>query len=379
MTINRLSFCKTLPLLGAAFFFTNCNTMTTGSSGNVSAQPFGKTKNGETVTLYKLVNPRGAEVSIIDLGGTVVSLKVPDKSGKLGDVVLGFDTISDYEAKSPYFGCITGRYANRIAKGKFTLDGKEYNLAINNAPNHLHGGKEGFNKKMWKGEIGSGASVKFTRTSPDGEEGYPGALTTEVTYTWTDENALKIDYKATTDKKTVLNLTNHSYFNLGGAGNGNILDHEVTLFASNYTPTDATMIPTGEIASVKGTALDFTTPHTIGARINENFEPLVLGKGYDHNYIIDGSGLRRAAKVRDPKTGRTLEVFTDEPAVQLYTGNFLDGTTVGKSGKKYPHRGAFCLETQHYPDSPNKPSFPSTELDEGDRSTQTCIYKFGVE
>jgi aldose 1-epimerase len=351
------------------------------SSGTVSPLPFGKTSSGQPVTIYKLVNPKGAEVEIMDLGATIVSLKVPDKDGKLGDVVLGFDNVADYQSKSPYFGCATGRYANRIANGKFTLEGKEYKLAINNGPNSLHGGKVGFDKKIWQKVAGGngGASVTFQMVSPDGEEGYPGALTTQITYTWTDANELKIDYKATTDKTTVLNLTNHSYFNLGGAGNGNILDHELTLFCSNYTPTDDTAIPTGEIKKVAGTPMDFTSPHTIGARINDEYKSLKQGKGYDHNFIIDGSGLRKAAVVRDPKSGRTMTVKTTEPAVQLYTANFMDGATKGKGGKVYAHRGAFCLETQHYPDSPNKPSFPSTVLKPGDAYESTTIYAFGVE
>ena len=366
--------------IGSALTLTQCATMTTGSSGTVSATPFGKTSKGEVVTLYKLVNPKGAEVEIMDLGATVVSLKVPDKTGTVGDVVLGFNNVADYEKKSPYFGCVAGRYANRIAKGKFSLDGKEYSLAINNAPNTLHGGKVGFDKKLWKRIAGGNgrASVSFEMTSPDGDEGYPGALHTVVTYTWTDANELKIDYKATTDKATVLNLTNHSYFNLAGAGNGTILKHELTLNCDSFTPTDDTLIPTGEIRNVAGTPLDFTTPHVIGDRINDTYKAMVQGKGYDHNFIINGKGLRQAARVVEPNSGRTLDVLTTEPAVQLYTGNFLDGTIVGKANKVYPHRGGFCLETQHYPDSPNHPSFPSTVLKPGDTYTQTTIYKFGV-
>lgn len=353
--------------------------MSSSNSGTVSSAPFGTTANGKSVTLYKLVNAKNAEVEIMDLGATVVSVKVPDKDGVLGDVVLGFSRVKDYETKSPYFGCLTGRYANRIAKGKFTLDGKEYSLPVNNDVNSLHGGTVGFDKVMWTRVAGgSGASISFEMTSADGDQGYPGKLHTVVTYAWTDDNELKITYRATTDKATVLNLTNHSYFNLGGAGNGTILDHELTLNCSSFTPTDDTLIPTGEIAKVAGTPLDFTTPHIIGARINTAYKPLIQGKGYDHNFIIDGSGLRQAALVRDPKTGRTLEVLTDEPAIQLYTGNFLDGKLVGKASKRYLHRGAFCLEAQHYPDSPNKPNFPSTTLKPGDTYKQTTIYKFGV-
>ncbi|MBP7950901.1 MAG: galactose mutarotase [Verrucomicrobiales bacterium] len=353
--------------------------MTTGSTGTVSSRPFGTTRDGQQVTLYKLVNPKGAEVEIMNYGGTVVSVKVPDRNGKLGDVVLGFDSFSDHEARSPFFGCITGRYANRIANGKFTLDGREYTLAVNNGPNSLHGGKVGFDKKIWKGTPGQGASVVFSHTSPDGDEGYPGTLTMQVTYTWTDANELRIDYTATTDKPTVVNLTNHSYFNLAGAGNGTILDHELTLHCDRFTPTDDTMIPTGEIRAVAGTPLDFTKPQVIGARIGDAYKPLQQGKGYDHNFIINGSGLRSAAKARDPKSGRTLEVLTDTPGVQLYTANFLDGTLRGKGGATYPHRGAFCLETQHFPDSPNHPDFPSTTLRPGETYRQTCIFRFGAE
>jgi aldose 1-epimerase len=354
--------------------------MTSGSSGTVSSTPFGKTSAGQPVTIYKLVNPKGAEVEIMDWGATIVSIKVPDKSGKLGDVVLGFDHLADYETKSPFFGCIAGRYANRIAKGKFSLDGKDYTLATNNGPNSLHGGKVGFDKKLWK-RVGkaTGASLTLEMTSPDGDEGYPGTLHTTLSYTWTDANELEMRYTATTDNATVLNLTNHSYFNLGGAGNGTILDHELTLNCDSFTPTDDTMIPTGEIRKAAGTPLDFTTPHVIGARINDAYVPLTQGKGYDHNFIINGSGLRTAALAHDPKSGRTLEVVTTEPAVQLYTGNFLDGTLVGKSGKRYPHRGGFCLETQHYPDSPNHPTFPSTTLKPGDTYKQTTVFKFGVK
>jgi aldose 1-epimerase len=331
--------------------------MTSGSSGTTSSLPFGTTASGQQVTRYKLVNPKGAEVEIMDRGATVLSIKVPDRDGKLGDVVLGFDTLADYETKSPYFGCLTGRYANRIAKGKFSLNGKDYSLAINNPPNSLHGGKVGFDKHQWKRvpTTAPGAVLSLEMTSPDGDEGFPGALHTVVTYTWTDDNELQIDYTATTDAPTVLNLTNHSYFNLGGAGNGTILDHEMMLYCDSFTPTDDTLIPTGKAV------------------------PMVQGKGYDHNFIINGSGLRPAALARDPKSGRTVEVLTTEPAVQLYTGNFLDGTLHGKGGKVYPHRGAFCLETQHYPDSPNHPTFPSTVLRPGETYRQTTIYRFGTK
>ncbi len=379
--MNSSRLFASLPLLGGVFFLTHCATMTSGSSGTVSALPFGTTKSGQKVTLYKLVNPKGAEVGILDYGGTIVSIKVPDKAGRLGDVVLGFDHFADYEAKSPFFGCITGRYANRIAKAKFSLEGNDYQLAANNGPNTLHGGKVGFDKKMWKAQVGAGASLSLTYTSPDMEEGYPGALSTRVTYTWTDDNELKIDYTATTDKTTVLNLTNHSYFNLAGAGQGNILDHVLTLNCDRFTPGDETMIPTGEIRPVVGTPMDFRTPHVIGERIGADYDAIKLGKGYDHNFIINGAPgtLRQAARAQDPKSGRTLTVHTTEPAVQLYTANFMDGTLHGKGGRNYPYRGGFCLETQHYPDSPNQPAFPSTVLKPGDTFRSTTVFAFGVQ
>ena len=351
---------------------------------SISSKPFGKTKDGKAVELYTLENKNGVNTSITTYGGTVVSLNVPDKEGKLGDVVLGFDSIAEYEEKSPYFGCITGRYANRIAKGKFSIDGKEYTLATNNDPNHLHGGEKGFDKQVWKAstkKTAAGPSVTFTHTSPDGDQGYPGNLEMEVVYTLTNDDELRIDYKATTDKPTVINLTNHSYFNLGGHGNGTILDHLLTIHADKYTPTDSTAIPTG-IAGVEGTPFDFREATAIGKRIGNKNTQLEYGKGYDHNYVVNGKQgkLRPAAVVHDPKSGRVMEISSTEAGIQLYTGNFLDGLD-GKNGKKYVHRGALCLETQVFPDSPNQTAAGYTKavLRPGETYTQTTVHKFSVK
>lgn len=353
-----------------------------GKAG-LKMQNWGTTADGTPVHLWTVTNANGMIAKITDYGGIVTELHVPDRNGRLGDVVLGFKDIDGYLAGHPYFGAITGRYANRIAKGKFGLDGKSYQLAINNGPNHLHGGVMGFDKRVWKGESvtsGAGPGVKFTRLSHDGEEGYPGNLTTTVTYTLTDRNELKIDYTATTDAATPVNLTNHSYFNLAGEGNGTILDHELTLFAEKYTPTDETLIPTGELAPVQGTPYDFTQPTKIGARIGQL--PSYLGGGYDNNYVLTPKPTRAllpmAARVYDPKSGRVMEVETDEPGIQFYTGNFLDGKQTGKSGVPYKQHYAFCLETQHYPDSPNQPSFPSTIVKPGETYRQTTVYRFST-
>ncbi len=343
----------------------------------VSRMDFGKTPGGTPVELYTLSNGR-ITAKVMTYGAILTELDVPDRNGKPGDVVLGFDSLEGYLAGHPYFGATVGRVANRIGGAKFSLDGKDYQLAVNNGPNTLHGGNKGFDKVVWKAEDVSGPAgpaVKFTYRSPDGEEGYPGNLDVAVTYTVTDQDELKIDYKATTDKATPVVLTNHSYFNLAGPASGTILDHEVTLAASKYTPGDAGMIPTGAIESVKGTPLDFTTPTPIGARIKEiKADPV----GYDHNFVID-PGARPAARVRDPRSGRVMEVSTTEPGVQFYTGNFLDGKVKGKGGVAYQQHQAFCLETQHFPDSVHHANFPSTILRPGQTYTQTTIYKFGVD
>jgi aldose 1-epimerase len=336
---------------------------------------FGKTKEGQAVDLYTLTNDSGMVVKITNYGGIVTSLTVPDKNGKFDDVVLGFDSLDQYLEGHPYFGALVGRYGNRIAKGKFTLNGTEYKLAANNGENHLHGGIKGFDKVVWNAEIvkqENEVGVKLSYLSKDGEEGYPGNLSVVVTYTLTKNNELKINYEAETDKPTPVNLTHHSYFNLKGAGNGDILGHLLTIDADRFTPVDEGLIPTGELKSVKDTPMDFTVPKAIGERINQ-----VKG-GYDHNYVLNGwdGSLRLAAKVVEPLSGREMEVWTTEPGLQFYTGNFLDGTITGKNGKVYNKHYGFCLETQHFPDSPNKPGFPSTILELGEKYTHKTIYKF---
>jgi aldose 1-epimerase len=349
--------------------------------GGIQMREFGKTKDGQTVTLYTLTNKSGVVAKVMTYGAIVTEIHTPDKDGKPGDIVLGFDNLDQYLANNPFFGAIAGRYANRIAKGKFTLDGKEYTLPVNNGPNSLHGGNVGFDKRVWDAkpvESPDGPSVQLHYLSKDGEEGYPGNLDTFVTYTVTNDNALRIDYKATTDKPTVVNLTNHTYWNLGGEGSGSIMDETLYLNADRYTPIDNTMIPTGEVKSVKGTPFDFTTPMKIGSRVDQ-----VGGNppGYDHNFVINGQPgtLRLGGRVSDPKSGRVLEFWTTQPAVQLYTGNFLDGSVKGISGKPYKRHDALCLETQHYPDSPNHPDFPTTTLKPGETFTSTTVYKFSAK
>jgi len=344
-------------------------------------QSFGKTADGTDIYLYTLTNKNGMEAGIINFGGTLVSLKVPDRTGKIADVVLGYDTLEEYVNGSNYFGATVGRYGNRIAHGTFTLDGVKYALAKNNGDNSLHGGTKGFNKVVWTAkEIPSkdGSALQLNYLSKDGEEGYPGNLSVQVVYTLTDGNELQIDYSASTDKDTVLNLTHHSYFNLRGQGEGDVLDHRLTLNADRFTPVDAGLIPTGELRNVAGTPFDFRTPVAIGARINQDDEQLKLGNGYDHNWVLNrkaGDALSLAARVEESTTGRTVEVWTTEPGVQFYTGNFLDGKS-GKGGKIYNFRNAFCLETQHYPDSPNHTDFPSTVLKPGTHLHSKTVYRF---
>lgn len=346
-------------------------------------RPFGKTRDGRAVTEYTLDNGRGLRADVIDYGAIVRRLFAADRRGKAADVVLGFDNLRQYEKESPFFGCVTGRYANRIAKGQFKLGGKTYRLAINNGPNSLHGGLVGIDKAVWHAEprfVDGQPAIKFTHTSSDGDEGYPGNLAMTLWYVLTKKNGLVFDYRATTDKTTVLNLTNHSYFNLKGEGKGDILDHEVKLNASCMTPVDADLIPTGEIADVKGTPLDFTKFHRLGERIDSDHEQMRRGNGYDHNFVLsseDGS-LAKAATVRETKSGRIMDVFTTEPGVQLYTGNFLQGP-VGKSGKAYRFRHGLCLECQHFPDSPNQPSFPTTVLKKGEIYSQVTEYRFSAK
>jgi aldose 1-epimerase len=341
------------------------------------------TVDGKEVFIYTLRNIHGMEARIANYGGIIVSLKVPDKNGKSGDVVLGFDSLSSYVKDTPYFGCLIGRYGNRIGKGKFILDGATYALATNSAPNHLHGGVKGFDKVVWEAresESIPGKALVLGYVSKDGEEGYPGMLTVKVTYTLTDSNEIKVDYFATTDKPTIVNLTQHSYFNLAGPGDGEILGHEMTIAADRFTPIDSNFIPTGELSDVKGTPLDFTKPMPIGSRIHDNNEQLRFGLGYDHNFVLNkpAGTFGLAARVFEPTSGREMEVFTAEPGLQFYTGNFLDGHHIGKGGKPYKYRYGFCLETQHYPDSPNKPTFPSTVLRPGERYTTSTVYRFRV-
>ncbi len=345
---------------------------------------FGRTAGGQLVELYTLTNRNGVEARISTYGGVLVSLKVPDRTGKLDDVVLGFDQLEGYLNDTKYIGALIGRYANRIAKGRFMLNGVEHRLATNNNENHLHGGVKGFDKVVWKArpvKVPNGAGVELSYLSRDGEEGYPGNLTTRVVYTLTNRNELKIDYYLTTDRDTIANLTQHSYFNLAGQGHSDILGHQLRIDADSFTPTDAASIPTGELRSVKGTPFDFTQMTVIGARIGQVEEQLKFGNGYDHNFVINGRAgtLRQAAKVFEPTTGRVLEVWTTEPGMQFYTGNFLDGSQMGKGGKTYQRRSAFCLETQHFPDSPNHTQFPSTVLRRGGRYQTTTIYRFSAK
>ncbi|HET8925760.1 MAG TPA: aldose epimerase family protein [Candidatus Acidoferrum sp.] len=355
------------------------------NQGSTMKKAFGKTPDGQAVELYVLTNRGGMEATITTFGGAIVSLKVPDRDGKLADVVLGYDTLDGYVNDKSSFGPIIGRYANRIGHAQFTLDGKTYNLAKNNGENSLHGGVKGFSKQVWAAKqitAKDGQSVELSYISKDGEEGFPGNLKVSVIYTLTDANALRMEYSATTDKKTVVNLTNHSYFNLAGEGSGDVLITKFTIEADKFTPVDAGLIPTGELRDVQGTPFDFRKATAIGARIHQDDEQLKLGHGYDHNFVIRGGGggsAVLAARAVDPSSGRVLEVWTTEPGVQLYTGNFLDGTTAGKAGKTYAPRTAFCLETQHYPDSPNKPSFPSVVLNPAERYHTVTTYKFSVE
>jgi len=344
---------------------------------------FGETADGRQVRLYSLQNANGLKADIMTYGAIVVSLQTPDRDGRMDDIVLGYDNLQDYIKNSPYFGAIVGRYGNRIAKGKFTLDGAEYTLATNNNANHLHGGVKGFDKVVWGDDPvwkDDAVGVKLSYLSKDGEEGYPGNLKATVTYLLTNKNELRIEYEATTDKATPVNLTHHGYFNLAGA-ESDILGHVLMLNADRFTPVDEGLIPTGELTPVKGTPMDFLKPTPIGARINETYEQLKFGGGYDHNWVLNkrGKGMTLAARVYEPTTGRVMEIRTMEPGIQFYSGNFLDGTITGKEGKVYKHRWGFCVETQHYPDSPNKPDFPSTILRPGEKYETVTTYRFSTK
>jgi aldose 1-epimerase len=346
----------------------------------VTRAPFGTLSDSTPVELFTVTNRQGIELRAMTYGGIIVSLRVPDRQGRADDIVLGYESAAEYARNNgPYFGALIGRYGNRIAVGRFTLDGTLYKLATNNGPNHLHGGLKGFDKVMWRGEpIPEG--VAFTYTSADGEEGYPGTLRARVTYTLTDRNELTVDYEATTDKPTIVNLTQHSYFNLAGQGSRDVLEHLMQIDADRYTPVDATLIPTGELAPVAGTPFDFQKPTAIGQRLGEDHPQLRNGLGYDHNFVLtrSGEGLQHAARVVDPSTGRTLDVATTEPGLQFYSGNFLDGTITGKQRRVYQKRYGFCLESQHFPDSPNTPAFPSTILRPGQTYRSRTMFTFGV-
>jgi aldose 1-epimerase len=348
----------------------------------VMREPFGTTPDGTQVDVYTLRNTAGVEVRAITYGAIITSLRTADRRGVTGDIVLGFDTLDGYLKGHPYFGAIVGRYGNRIGGARFSLEGASYTLAANNGPNHLHGGIMGFDKFVWTAQpVSWRNAVVFSRTSADGEEGYPGSLAVQVTYELTDRNELIVDYVATTDKPTPVNLTQHSYFNLSGDGASDILGHSLLINADRYTPVDATLIPTGELAPVEGTPFDFRIPMPIGARIDTPHPQIANGQGYDHNWVLNrtGDGLQLAARVVEPTSGRSLEVSTTEPGMQFYAGNFLDGTITGKGGRKYPRRSGFCLETQHFPDSPNKPAFPSTILRPGSEYRSRTVFRFGVE
>ena len=372
----------TVTALSAACF-TGCESMSNTPKGTITKSDFGTSPDGKLVELYTLANSKGMTATIMTYGGIVTSLKVPDKDGNISDVVLGYDNLDSYVKSSPYFGALIGRYGNRIAAGKFTLDDTTYQLATNNGVNSLHGGLKGFDKVVWTARpmpTTHGPCLILTYVSPGMEEGYPGTLSVTAIYSLTEDNELKLEYSATTSAKTVVNLTHHSYFNL--AGKGDILNHVAVINADKFTPVDATLIPTGELRPVQGTPFDFTTPHTIGERIgNTNDEQIARGNGYDHNFVLNkkGNELSFAAEIYEVTSGRILQVFSTEPGIQFYSGNFLDGTLTGKGGWIYQFRNGFCLEPQHFPDSPNHPEFPTVVLNPGETYHNTIIYKFSVK
>ncbi len=372
-------FLLTLTMAGLAALFSGCG-QSSKNKEMVKKDLFGTFK-GKEVYLLTLTNKAGNVLKITNFGARITWIEVPDKNNRKDNITFGYDTFDEMIKGDPYFGSVVGRYANRIAKGKFTLDGVEYNLAINNGVNSLHGGPGGWHSRVWDvvdAKDPKEPAVIFTLKSPDMEEGDPGNMDVSVRYTWTDKNEIVIDYTCTTDKKTVLNITNHAYFNLHGAGNGDILDHQLVIKAGKFVAVDSTLIPTGELRTVTGTPFDFTTPHTVGERINENYDQLILGKGYDHTFVLDNIE-EVDATVYDPQSGRFMEVITDQPGVQFYCGNFLDGKAVGHGGKPYIHRSGLCLETGHYPDSPNHPEFPTTVLNPGETFKSQTIYRFSVK
>lgn len=374
--LNTFAFAATLLLLAAA-----CSNKPENQVG-ISKADFEKVVDGKQISLWTLTNANGMEMTVTNYGAKVVSLLVPDKDGKKTDVVTGYKTLAEYEkSKEIFFGAAVGRYGNRIKDGKFLIDSVEYTLDINDGDNHLHGGSKGFYNVVWNAEKVDSSTLVLSYLAADGEQGYPGNMQVTMTYKLTDDNAFEINYEATTDKATIANITHHSYFNLNGEGNGSITDHELFIDASFYTPTDSELIPTGEIALLDSTPLDFRIPTAIGERINDEFDALKLGNGYDHNWVLNNQnqGVRLAATLYAPQTGIFMEVLTDQPAIQFYSGNFMDGTEIGKSGKPYGFREGLCLETQHYPDSPNNSHFPSTVVLPGETYTHTCIYKFSTK
>ena len=378
----------TLTMLAAILALASCGSKSVTrkySEVKILEADFGQLADGRSAKLYTLRNSNGIEMTVSDYGGIIVSLKVPDRNGRFDDIVLGYENLSDYLKETPYFGAIIGRYGNRIGKAKFSIDGDEYMLAANDGANHLHGGEVGFDKVLWKADPvigGDAAAITFSYLSKDGEEGYPGNLNCKVTYTLGNDNSLRFDYEATTDKPTVCNLTQHAYWNLGGHDSGTILDHELVLHADHFTPVDKGLIPTGELRRVAGTPFDFRKPATIGSRIAEKNEQLNFGKGYDHNWVISRESRKEmelAATLYEPGSGRLMEVWTEEPGIQFYSGNFLDGKLTGKADVKYAHRSGLCLETQHYPDSPNQGSFPSVILRPGEVYKTSTLHKFKVK
>ena len=376
MQRHKLFFSATLALV--IFGMISCGNNKTKEM--VTTQSFGSF-DGKDVSLYTLTNKKGDVLKLSNYGAVIVEIIVPDRNGKKENVTLGYDNFDGYVNGDPYFGKVVGQYANRIAKGRFSLDGVEYTLAINNTPNALHGGPTGWHSRVWDAQVLKNTdfpAIRFTYNKPDMEEGFPGNVVAEVVYTWTDNDEIILDYKVTTDKKTVVNITNHAYFNLHGAGVGDILDHEAVIKASSFTPVDSTLIPTGEIRPVEGTPFDFRTPHLVGERIGADYDQLKLGRGYDHNFVLDNAE-EVDATVYDPSTGRVLEVLTDQPGVQLYTGNFLDGTQTGHGGKVYNYRSGFCLETQHFPDSPNQAAFPSVILMPEEPFLSSTTFRFSVK
>lgn len=369
----------TITLIVAGALITSCNQSKKPGT-MVTKETYG-THKGKEVLLFTLTNGKGNVLKLTSFGARIVWIEVPDRTGKKENITFGFDTFEGMIGGDPYYGAVVGRYANRIAKGKFMLDGVEYTLPVNNGPNSLHGGPGGWHSVVWDGEEVKDSklpSVRFTYHSPDMEEGYPGNVHVETQYTWTDNDEIIIDYKCSADKRTVLNITNHAYFNLHGAGNGDILDHELVIKASKFVAVDSTLIPTGELRPVAGTPFDFTSPHTVGERIGEPYEQLIRGKGYDHTFVLDN--IKEVdVTVYDPSTGRFMEVITDQPGVQFYCGNFLNGSRIGYGGKPYNYRSGLCLETGHFPDSPNHPEFPSTVLNPGETFTSRTLYRFSVK